>query len=179
MMLKLVIGVVLAASLAASSAAARGPITGPAIDLPPEIARDARVDVIRMSSDWIEARPDFSDTFHWQVGAHLNRCAKGRRQLTLRTHVYALEKEDPAGRLFRRGEHQMAAVAELVDRKSRQVVGRYYLDLGVDSGGFFKALVAEPELMLSEAMASSSAQSPFHQKGESRDDAGAAAHQAR
>lgn len=150
-MLKSIIGSVLGAGLAAAAVAARGPITGPPVELPPEIARDARVDVIRMSSDWIDARPDFSDTFQWQVGAYLNRCAKGRRKLTLRTHVYDLEKEDPVGRLFRRGEHQLAAVAEFIDRKSRQVVGRYYFDLGVGSGGFLKALVAEPELMLSEA----------------------------
>jgi len=140
-----------AAVVFAAPAAARGPISGPPIELPAEIARDARVDVIRMSSSWIQAKEDFSDTFQWQVGAYLNRCAKGARKLTLRTHIYDLSKEDAVGRLFQRGEHNLAAVAEFVDRKSKAVVGRYYFDLGVDSGGFLKALVAEPELMLSEA----------------------------
>ncbi len=137
------------------------PIKGPPIDLPAEIAREARVDMIRMSSSWIQAKEDFADTFQWQVGAHLNRCAKGKRKLTLRTHIYELSKEDAAGRLFERGEHNLGAVAEFVDRKSKQVVGRYYLDLGVDSGGFLKALVAEPELMLSEAYGKSICSTAF------------------
>jgi hypothetical protein len=144
------IGALIAACLAAP-AEARGPITGPAIDLPAEIAADAQVDVIRMSTDWLNAREDFSDTFDWQVGAHLRQCAKGKRKLTLRTHIPDLRKEDLIGRLFRRGEHQMLAAAELIDRKSKAVVARYYFDLGVDSGAFAKALVAEPELMLSQA----------------------------
>jgi len=141
----------LAALSFSAPAAARQPISGPPLELPPEIASDARVDVIRMSTSWIDARDDFSDTFQWQVGAHLNACAKGSRKLTLRTHIYDLSKEDPVGRLVERGEHKLAAAAEFVDRKSRQVLGRYYFSLGVDSGGFLKALVAEPELMLSEA----------------------------
>lgn len=149
-MTKIVLAALAALSLCVP-ASARGRIEGPPIELPPEIAREARVDVIRMSSNWINAREDFSDTFQWQVGAYLNRCAKGPRKLTLRTHVFDVSKEDPVGRLFDRGEHKMAAVAEFVDRKSKQVVGRYYFGLGVDSGGFLKALVAEPELMLSEA----------------------------
>ena len=33
------------------------------------------------------------------------------------------------------------------------MVGRYYLDLGVRSGRYAKAVVAEPELALSEAYA--------------------------
>jgi hypothetical protein len=149
-MTRFLLAALAAASLCAPAAAGTN-IKGPPIDLPPEIARDARVDVIRMSSDWVQAREDFSDTFQWQVGAHLNRCAKGSRKLTLRTHVYDVAKEDAVGRLFERGQHDMEAVAEFVDRKTKQVVGRYYMDLGVDSGGFLKALVAEPELMLSEA----------------------------
>ncbi len=148
--MKSVLAALAAVSLCVPAAAAK-PISGPPIEIPPELAREARVDVIRMSTNWIEAREDFSDTFNWQVSAYLNRCAKGPRKLTLRTHIFDLSKEDPVGRLFDRGEHKMAAVAEFVDRKSRQVVGRYYFGLGVDSGGFLKALVAEPELMLSEA----------------------------
>ena len=149
-MLRSVFAALAAVSLCAP-ASAKQPISGPPIDLPAELAANARVDVIRMSTSWINAGEDFSDTFQWQVGAHLNRCAKGQQKLTLRTHIYDLSKEDPVGRLFRRGEHKLAAVAEFADRKSRQVVGRYYFDLGVDSGGFAKALIAEPELMLSEA----------------------------
>ena len=149
--MKQLLSAAIAVLVLGAPAAARGPISGPQIEMSPKIARDARVDVIRMSSSWIQAKEDFSDTFQWQVGAHLNRCAKGARKLTLRTHIYDLSKEDSVGRLFQRGEHNLAAVAEFVDRKSKAVVGRYYFDLGVDSGGFLKALVAEPELMLSEA----------------------------
>jgi hypothetical protein len=140
-----------AALLFAPPASSGTSISGPPMDLPEDLARNARVDQIRMSTAWINARADFSDTFTWQVGAYLNRCAKGRHKLTLRTHIYDLRKEDPLGRLVGPGEHNLAAVAEFVDSKSKAVVGRYYFDLAVGSGGFLEALVAEPELMLSEA----------------------------
>ena len=65
-MTRFVLAALAAVSLCAPASAVK-PISGPPIELPPELAREARVDVIRMSTDWIQAGEDFSDTFTWQV----------------------------------------------------------------------------------------------------------------
>ena len=148
-MTKLIIA--LLAASAAAPASASGPISGPPIPLAPEVARDAQVDVIRMSTGWLQAPEDFSETFDVRVGTELRQCASGKRKLTLRTHIPDLRKENPVSRLLLGGKRQLLAAAELIDRESKQVVGRYYLDLGLGSGRYAKAVVAEPELALSQA----------------------------
>ena len=101
--MKKLIAFLLAAS-AAAPASATGPISGPPIQLPPEVARDAQVDVIRMSTGWLQAPEDFSDTFDERVGTELRQCASGKRRLTLRTHIPDLAKEDPVSRLLLGGK---------------------------------------------------------------------------
>lgn len=130
---------------------ARDRISGPPLTLPRAYAENARVDVIDLRTKFIQARPDFEDSFHWQVSAYLQRCARGEHRLKRRVRIDEIDKADLVGRVFKRGTHNMAGAMEFVSRESGKVVGRYYFDVTTGSGGPLKALVAEPEFLLSNA----------------------------
>ena len=143
-----------ALSLSALAAAcAPGVQGGPPMPLPPRLVQEARVTTIVMSSDWLRSEDDFADTFSDEVGEELSACASGPHPLHLRVHV---EDLDRAGRidvlLNGDGFNTLRATAELVDpAEGGRVVGRFPLEVEVPSGGRLAGLVADRQMMVSEA----------------------------
>ncbi|MDO1558943.1 hypothetical protein Q0812_05825 [Brevundimonas sp. 2R-24] len=142
-----------AATFAALTLCACAPVVagGPPMALDPALRDQARLGTITMSSDWLMAEDDFSDTFTDEVGEELRRCMTGDRTLNLRLHVDDLDR---AGRLETvvRGDgmHTLAATAEFVDPQTRQVVGRYPIRVATQAGGAVPALLGDRQMMVSE-----------------------------
>ena len=125
---------------------------GRPLDLPPGLMETAQVTSVVMSSDWVNAKSDFADTFVDEVQEELRACAYGTYPLQLRVHV---EDVDRAGRLavLLRGEgvHRLRATAELVDpARGGQIVGRYPIEVGTQAGGRIAGVLGDRQMMVSE-----------------------------
>lgn len=124
---------------------------GPPVALSPDYVADSRVDVITMSSDWLRAEDDFSDTFIEEVREELNECAAGQRPLNLRLHVDDLDRADRLATAVRGdGEHYVAGLAEFVDPRSGAVVARYPIEVWAQAGGPVRALIGDRQMITSE-----------------------------
>jgi hypothetical protein len=153
-------------SLAALSLAACATVTTGAAPLPmaPEIAARSHVEVVRMTSAWIDGEPDFADTFTDAVHENLSACARGPERLDLRLHVSRTHREDRLAQLLNGGgEHRIAGVAEFVDPANGAVVGRYPIEVAVDGGGPVEAIFADRQLMISDAFATELCRQAFGQ----------------
>lgn len=140
-------------ALAALTLTACAPVIegGPPMSLSPEWADTARIGGVTISTQWLDAEDDFTDTLGEEVREELAACANGDRRLDLRIHVTELNR---AGRLETaiRGEgmHSLVATAEFVDPVDRRVVGRYPLAVGTQAGGAVEALLGDRQMMVSE-----------------------------
>lgn len=118
------------------------------------LAARSHIDTVHMSSDWVRASEDFSDTFTEALWENLQDCARGPEKLRLNVHVSKVKRADRVGALIRGGgRHELAAIAELVDPKTKQVVGRYPIHVIVDAGNPAEILLADRQLMVSDAFA--------------------------
>lgn len=147
---------VLGAVLIAGSLSACATITTGTAPLPmaPEVAARSHVGVVRMTSDWVRGNEEFTDTFTDAIHENLRACAHGPERLDLNLHVSKVRRKDRFVALVEGGgTHRIAGVAELVDPRTRAVVGRYPLDLVVDAGGPVEILFADRQLMVSDAFA--------------------------
>jgi hypothetical protein len=122
------------------------------MDLPPGLVETARIGSITVSSGWLDAEDDFSDTFSDEVREELQACAYGTYTLDLRVHVNELER---AGRLQTlldgEGMHTLTATAELVDpQREGAVVGRFPISVGTQAGGAVAAVLGDRQMMVSE-----------------------------
>jgi hypothetical protein len=143
---------VLAAAFAALSTAACVSTTGvERVDLDPSLAAQSRIGAISMTSGWLQSEEDFSDTFVEAVREHTNRCATGPKKLNLRLHVDEVRRADRLDTVLHGGEHRLAAIAELVDPATRAVVGRYPIAVAVDAGTPLAALLADRQVLVSDA----------------------------
>lgn len=135
-------------SLAACAPAIEG---GPPMELTSDWVETARIGTISISTQWLNAEDDFSDTLGEEVREELEACANGDRRLNLRIHVNELNR---AGRLETairgQGMHSLVATAEFVDPRTRAVVGRYPLAVGTQAGGAVEALLGDRQMMVSE-----------------------------
>ncbi|MCR5879059.1 hypothetical protein [Phenylobacterium sp. J367] len=130
------------------------PPARPPVALPQELAARSHINVVRMTSDWVSGNPDFTDTFTDAVHENLADCARGPQKLDLNLHVSHTRREDRLMQLFQGGgRHEIAGVAEFVDPATKEVVGRYPIDLVVDAGGPVEAVFADRQLMISDAFA--------------------------
>ncbi len=115
------------AALIATSACAPVIEGGPPMDLPPGLQETAQVGSITMSSAWLDAEEDFSETFSEEVREELSRCMYGTAPIDIRIHVDRLER---AGRLDMllngEGMHALEGTVEFVD--PRRVALRPALD---------------------------------------------------
>jgi hypothetical protein len=146
----------LAAVAAALALAACATVTTGTAPLPmaPEIAARSHINVVRMTSGWVSGNPDFPDTFTDAVHENMADCARGPDKLDLRLHVAHTHREDRLAQLLRGGgEHEIAGVAEFVDPANGAVVGRYPIHVVVDAGGPVEAVLADRQLMISDAFA--------------------------
>ena len=143
-------GAVAAAALLGACA----PMTvgGPPMPLAPDYVRDAGVDTIYMSSDWLRSEEDFSDTFTDEVREEITLCASGPRRLDLRLHVDDFRRGSRVDEVLRGGSaQQLTGLAEFVDRASGAVVGRYPISVSTRIEGRLAAAVADRQMVVSEA----------------------------
>lgn len=145
----------LAAAAAALALAACATTTGGTapLPIPDHLAARSHVGSIRMTSGWLRAEPDFPETFTEEVSAALADCARGPEPLDLRLHVAKVRRESRLDALIDGGAHELRAIAEFVDPRTREVVGRYPIHVRVDAGGPVEALLADRQAMVSAAFA--------------------------
>lgn len=120
----------------------------------PQVVARSHVDVVRMTSGWVGANEAFGDTFTDALHENLRACARGPEKLDLNIHIDKVKREWRIVSLLRGGgEHRISATAELVEPKTRRIVGRYPIDLAVDAGNPATVLLSDRQLMVSDAFA--------------------------
>jgi hypothetical protein len=146
-----------AAALAALTLSACATVTSGAqgpLPVDPQIAARAHVGVVRMTSGWVNANQEFGGTFADALHENLAHCAQGPERLDLNVHVDRVRRADRIASLFRGGgTHQIAATAELVEPKTKRVVGRYPIHVLVDAGNPLEVVLSDRQLMVSDAFA--------------------------
>ncbi len=151
------------AALIATSACAPVIEGGPPMDLPPGLQETAQVGSITMSSAWLDAEEDFSETFSEEVREELSRCMYGTAPIDIRIHVDRLER---AGRLDMllngEGMHALEGTVEFVDpRRGNLVVGRFPISVATTAGGRFAGLFGDRQMMVSEEFGRSVCEQAF------------------
>ncbi len=161
--MKSILAVAAFAALTFTTACAPVVQGGPPIDLPPGLQQSARVGTITVSSDWLRAEDDFSDTFSEEVGEELRRCMTGADPIDVRIHVQRLDR---AGRLEMlldgEGMHTLEGVVEFVDpTRDNAVVGRFPIAVATTAGGRLAGLVGDRQMMVSEEFGRSVCEQAF------------------
>lgn len=151
------------AALIATAACAPVIEGGPPMDLPPGLQETAQVGSITMSSAWLDAEEDFSDTFSEEVREELSRCMYGTAPIDVRIHV---ERIDRAGRLDMllngRGMHTLEGTVEFVDPgRGNRVVGRFPISVATTAGGRIAGLLGDRQMMVSEEFGRSLCEQAF------------------
>ncbi len=136
---------------------------GPPMDLPPGLQETAQVGSITMSSAWLDAEEDFSDTFSEEVREELSQCMYGTAPIDVRIHV---ERLDRAGRLEMllngQGMHTLEGTVEFVDpRRGNLVVGRFPITVATTAGGRIAGLLGDRQMMVSEEFGRSLCEQAF------------------
>lgn len=139
-------------AMALLCACASSVVGGPPMRLPAELAQGARIDVISMDSDWLRTNEDFSGTFTDEIREELDLCATGPRRLNMSVRVEDLRLGNRAqGVLNGRSEHHLSGVVEFVEPETRAIVGRYHLSVAAGTESGIEALVADRQMVVSEA----------------------------
>lgn len=142
---------VLAACLLAAACA---PVIegGPPIALPSGLQETAQVGSITMSSDWLNASDDFSETFSDEVHEELKRCMWGTAPIDVRIHINELHRADRLGTLLNgEGVQTLSGTVEFVDPShGNRVVGRFPVSVATSAQGHMGALVGDRQMMVSE-----------------------------
>lgn len=151
------------AALIATAACAPVIEGGPPMDLPPGLQETAQVGSITMSSAWLDAEEDFSDTFSEEVREELSRCMYGTAPIDVRIHV---DRIDRAGRLDMllngRGMHTLEGTVEFVDPgRGNRVVGRFPISVATTAGGRIAGLLGDRQMMVSEEFGRSLCEQAF------------------
>ena len=152
-----------AALLLATAACAPVIEGGPPMDLPPGLQETAQVGSITMSSAWLDAEEDFSDTFSEEVREELSRCMYGTAPIDVRIHV---DRLDRAGRvemlLNGQGMHTLEGTVEFVDPgRGNLVVGRFPITVATTAGGRIAGLLGDRQMMVSEEFGRSLCEQAF------------------
>ena len=152
-----------AAALLATAACAPVIEGGPPMDLPPGLQETAQVGSITMSSAWLDAEEDFSDTFSEEVREELSRCMYGTAPIDVRIHV---DRLDRAGRvemlLNGQGMHTLEGTVEFVDpNRGDLVVGRFPIAVATTAGGRIAGLLGDRQMMVSEEFGRSLCEQAF------------------
>lgn len=161
--MKPVIAAAALAALVAVSACAPVIEGGPPIDLPLALQETAQVGSITMSSAWLDAEEDFSDTFSEEVREELSACMHGTAPIDVRIHV---ERLDRAGRLEMllngQGMHTLEGTVEFVDpARGDLVVGRFPISVATTAGGRIAGLLGDRQMMASEEFGRSLCEQAF------------------
>ena len=161
--MKSIFAVAAAAALIATSACAPVVQGGPPIDLPPGLQETAQIGSITMSSGWLDAEEDFSDTFSEEVREELSRCMYGTAPIDVRIHVDRLQRAGRAEMLFNgQGMHTLEGTVEFVDPgRGNLVVGRFPISVATTAGGRLAGLVGDRQMMVSEEFGRSVCEQAF------------------
>lgn len=151
------------AALIATSACAPVIQGGPPMDLPPGLQETAQIGSITVSTGWLNAEEDFSDTFSEEVREELGRCMYGTAPIDVRIHVDRLER---AGRLDMllngQGMHTLEGTVEFVDpSRDNLVVGRFPMSVATTAGGRIAGLLGDRQMMVSEEFGRSVCEQAF------------------
>lgn len=151
------------AALIATSACAPVIEGGPPMDLPPGLQETAQVGSITMSTAWLDAEVDFSDTFSEEVREELSQCMYGTAPIDVRIHV---DRLDRAGRLEMllngQGMHTLEGTVEFVDpARGNMVVGRFPITVATTAGGRIAGLLGDRQMMVSEEFGRSLCEQAF------------------
>lgn len=141
-----------AAALLASAACAPVIEGGPPIPLPIGLQETAQVGSITMSSDWLNAEDDFSETFSDEVHEELKRCMWGTAPIDVRIHVEELRRADRLETFVNGdGVHTLSGTVEFVDpADGNRVLGRFPVSVATSAQGRLGALVGDRQMMVSE-----------------------------
>ena len=123
-----------------------------ALALPAALQETAQVGSITMSSEWLDAEEDFSDTFSDEVHEELSRCMHGTAPIDVRIHVDRLDRADRAQVLADGdGMHALSGTVEFVDPgRDNLVVGRFPVSVATSAQGRLGALIGDRQMMASE-----------------------------
>ena len=161
--MKSVFAVAAFAALIATSACAPVVQGGPPIALPPGLQETAQIGSITMSSGWLDAEEDFSDTFSEEVREELSRCMYGTAPIDVRIHVDRLQRAGRAEMLINgQGMHTLEGTVEFVDPgRGNLVVGRFPISVATTAGGRLAGLVGDRQMMVSEEFGRSVCEQAF------------------
>jgi len=144
---------VLAAAVLLTTAACAPVVQGgPPLALPPGLQETAQVGSITMSSDWLNAEDDFSETFSDEIHEELKRCMWGTAPIDVRVHINELQRADRLGVLLNGdGAHTLSGTVEFVDpARGNRVVGRFPVSVATSAQGRLGGLVGDRQMMVSE-----------------------------
>lgn len=154
-----------AAAAAAALLAACAPVIegGPPVDLPPGLQETAQVGSITISTGWLNAEEDFSDTFSEEVHEELKSCMWGTAPIDVRIHVDRLERAGRAEVLLTgEGMHTLEGVVEFVDpSRDNLVVGRFPVSVATTADGRLAGLIGDRQMMVSEEFGRSICEQAF------------------
>lgn len=140
------------AALVAVSACAPVIEGGPPMDLPPGLQETAQVGAIYMSSDWLRAEDDFSETFSEEVHEELKRCMWGTAPIDVRIHIDDMQRAGRVETLLNGdGAHTLSGTVEFVDPShGNRVVGRFPVSVATSAQGRLGGLIGDRQMMVSE-----------------------------
>lgn len=136
------------------SAAACAPIIegGAPMALPPGLQETAQIGTITVSTGWLNADDDFTETFSEEVREELTRCMWGTAPINLRVHIDEMQR---AGRvqtlLTGDGTHTLSGTVEFIDpTHDNRVVGRFPVAVATSAQGRLGGVVGDRQMMVSE-----------------------------
>ncbi len=161
--MKSIFAVAAVAALIATAACAPVIQGGPTMELPPGLQETAQVGSITMSSGWLDAGEDFSETFSEEVREELGRCMYGTAPIDVRIHVERLERASRAEAVLTgEGMHTLEGTVEFVDPgRDNLVVGRFPISVATTAGGRLAGLLGDRQMMVSEEFGRSVCEQAF------------------
>lgn len=141
----------IAATLLAATACAPVIEGGPPIALPIGLQETAQIGSVTLSTGWINAEDDFSETFSEEVHKELSRCMWGTSPINLRVHIDEMQR---AGRLETLlsgdGAHTLSGTVEFVDPADNRVLGRFPVSVATSARGRVGGVLGDRQMMVSE-----------------------------
>lgn len=144
---------VLAATVLLTTAACAPVVEGgPPLALPPGLQETAQVGAIYMSSDWLRAEDDFSETFSEEIHEELKRCMWGTAPIDVRVHIDGMQRAGRVETLLNGdGVHTLSGTVEFVDpTHGNRVVGRFPVSVATSAQGRLGGLIGDRQMMVSE-----------------------------
>lgn len=124
---------------------------GPPIALPVGLQETAQIGSVTLSTGWINAEDDFSETFSSEMHEELSRCMWGTAPINLRVHIDEMQR---AGRLETlltgEGSHSLSGTVEFVDPADNRVLGRFPVSVVTSAQGRLGGVLGDRQMMVSE-----------------------------